>query len=296
MVQVSWDMETVLSTVDTNWEVDLEVESDGFLGSLSATEFSVAHLVHVVDVLFTVALSRLLVQLSKEVVHVIDRFLVELDSLDENLSIFQWVSTDIMGLLGLLLWFLSLGLVLVNLASLVGSPDDHVADDFSGMRSFFVLRGFFVNVNSDLIALETTVSNGSGVASVVGLHGSKEAWSVVSLGVDVVELDQGSFISNLVLGLANEPFLFGVLSVGEIPSDPRDFFVLGDFLFLFGLDHDLEAFVGDEVLSRGVWVVSLLSSDLSEHNWSFLEVMSELDSGPFVVSSSFSSFEPSSIW
>jgi hypothetical protein len=133
VVQVSWDMETVLSTIDTNWEVDLEVESDRFLGSLSATEFSIAHLVHVVDVLFTVALTRLLVQLSEEVVHVINRFLVKLDSLDEDLGVFQWVSSDVMGLLSLLLRFLSLGLVLVNLASLVGSPDDHVANDFSGM-------------------------------------------------------------------------------------------------------------------------------------------------------------------
>jgi len=74
--------------------------------------------------------------------------------------------------------------------------------------------------------------------------------------------------------------LFGVSSVGKIKGDPGDLLSFSDTAFLFSLDVDSELSVGDVVLSRGVWVRFLLSSDLREHNRSFLELVVEFDGGP----------------
>lgn len=90
--------------------------------------------------------------------------------------------------------------------------------------------------------------------------------------------------------------MLGVLSVGQVKGNPRDFLVFGDTLLLFSLDVESELFVADVVLSGRVWLGFLLSGDLSEHNWALGEFVVEFDGSPFRSTGSFSSFEPSAVW
>lgn len=73
-----------------------------------------------------------------------------------------------------------------------------------------------------------------------------------------------------------ETVLFG----GLAPSNPGDFFFLGDLLFGLGLELDLEFFVGGHVDSGVVSLGFLLASDLSEHSRSLSELGTVINTLP----------------
>jgi hypothetical protein len=67
---------------------------------------------------------------------------------------------------------------------------------------------------------------------------------------------------------------------GLAPSNPGDFFFLGDLLFGLGLELDLEFLVGSHVDSGVVSLGLLLASDLSEHSRSLSELGTVINTLP----------------
>jgi hypothetical protein len=293
VIEIDWESEAV-GVVSGRWDHDSGSETN--IGSTSGffADSSIGDLSHLIHLSMAISSSwGSIVKSLHQLSSVLDSISVEFASLDLDVSIFQWEFFNIFLLLDIGVIFLEIS----SVHNFLSVPDSEVSNNLSGVSLFLILGLLFFNSDVDAVGLEIFVTQGSGVYTVHGLHGSEDAWfDLVEFGVS--EIESSTFIGDSVLRNSAEPL--SVSFLGKTPSDIGDFFDITHLSvskFLLGLNQDLESFGADVTLSWSVGVVLLHGGDLSEHNW-FLVIFIiafEVDSLPLRTGVSLTSDDPRSI-